>query len=180
VSFAFDPVPTLSIVPAYRANVLSARVGRSIKLHGSAATSGCAASFLEPRDELQYSWTQLTGPAFLLNTDTSNTPVLYVGPGALRPNQNYTLNLRAQHSTYTGFLGQTQVDIAVVPTQPFAEIAGGSRSFTLTRSPRIELVLDASGTLDFDELSGAFSYAWYTLGSFLSFSSSSSSSSSSC
>ena len=59
------------------------------------------------------------------------------------------------------FMGQAQVDISVVPTAPFAEIAGGvSRAFALTRDPDIDLVLDASGSLDFDDLSGTFDYDW--------------------
>ena len=72
-----------------------------MKLHGSAIDSGCATSFLEPRDELQFSWTQAAGPAFAVNTDTSNTPVLYVGPGTLKANQNYTLNRREPNTRPT-------------------------------------------------------------------------------
>ena len=66
-------------------------------------SAGCAITFLEPHDDLQYSWTQLEGPAFQVNDDTSNTPVLYMGPGTLKANQTYTLNLRAQHASYTRY-----------------------------------------------------------------------------
>jgi hypothetical protein len=125
VSFAFDPVPTVAVVPMHRLDVLTTRVGRSVKLHGAATTSGalpypcigatmvshplallrsaCAITFLEPRDQLQFSWTQVEGPAFQVNNDTSNTPVLFMGPGTLKANQTYTLNLRAQHASYARY-----------------------------------------------------------------------------
>lgn len=161
VSFAFDPVPTLSVVPMHRLGALATRVGQSIKLHGAAIASGCAITFLEPHDDLQYSWTQLEGPAFQVNDDTSNTPVLYMGPGTLKANQTYTLNLRAQHASYTSFLGETQVELSVIPTSPFTEIGGSAlRAFPLTRDPRVALVLDASSSIDFDGLAGEFVYHW--------------------
>jgi hypothetical protein len=40
VSFAFDPVPTLSVVPMHRLGALATRVGQSFKLHGAAIASG--------------------------------------------------------------------------------------------------------------------------------------------
>lgn len=159
------------------------------------ASAGCAITFLEPHDDLQYSWTQLEGPAFQVNDDTSNTPVLYMGPGTLKANQTYTLNLRAQHASYTrydsvclahshsqtrpsasqkltrrffiflihhSFLGETQVELSVIPTSPFTEIGGSAlRAFPLTRDPRVALVLDASSSVDFDGLAGEFGYHWY-------------------
>jgi hypothetical protein len=60
------------------------------------------------------------------------------------------------------FLGETQVELSVIPTSPFTEIGGSAlRAFPLTRDPRVALVLDASSSIDFDGLAGEFVYHWY-------------------
>lgn len=57
---------------------------------------------------------------------------------------------------------QTQVGIEVIPTEPYVDIAGGvSRAFSLTRDPDILLILDATGSIDFDMMTGNFSFLWY-------------------
>lgn len=123
VSFAFDPIPTLNVIPSFRTGVLATRVHHSLKLHAAAissgipvisitksfmrvspkssCTQGCVTPFLAPRDQLQYSWTQLSGEAIHINTDTSNTQALYIAAGTLRANEAYRVNVRAQHPTYT-------------------------------------------------------------------------------
>jgi hypothetical protein len=59
-------------------------------------------------------------------------------------------------------LGETQVELSVIPTTPFTEIGGSAlRAFSLTRNPQIVLVLDASSSIDFDQLAGEFTYQWY-------------------
>ncbi|KAL6076166.1 hypothetical protein QOT17_003073 [Balamuthia mandrillaris] len=156
IFFTFEPVPTVTVSPSY---LKPTYVNREFKLHSTVTPAPCAQG--TDRELFTYSWLQQAGPVLALDPSTSSSPTLYFPADTLSVGATYDIRLRAQHVTAPRYIGNSMVRLEVGSTKPFVDIFGGvERLLPTGRSERTDLVLDATGSVDFDKREGDFDYTW--------------------
>mgnify|MGYP001129886223 CR=1 FL=1 len=127
VRIDYYPIPTVTLNPSYLSNLVSTRVPIHTKLSGQAVVSGCATPYLNPRDQIEYSWIKADGDSVVqVDLATTNTPQLSIPANSFQAGKRYTMELRARHLSYPLFTGSSQAIIDVLLTPPYASIEGGA------------------------------------------------------